>query len=296
MKLEPRPDRSARRQVDLPAKSHQVGVAGEQAKARDHRRGNGTGRRGGRRDARGVGLHGERVLLSGQFAARPLDRRPGRYRRHQDYQNDGDTIFGLFYDTIKGGDFRGREANTYRLAELSMAIIDQAVAQGVPFAREYGGIWPTDRSAALRYRGRSTPAVRPASVLLGAYSSLMAQVAASCNPLPRTEMLDLVVVDGIARGIVVRDMVTGEISCRTADAWCCAPAVTPTCSSCRPTPRGATRPRPAHPPAWGWLRQPVLHPDSPHLHIAVGRLSVQAHPDERVIAQRRPGVGAGQAR
>ena len=138
----------------------------------------------------------------------------------KNYQNDGDTTFRLFYDTIKGGDFRGREANTYRLAELSMAIIDQAVAQGVPFAREYSG-YLANRSFGGAQVSRTFYARGQTGqqLLLGAYSSLMAQVAAGAVTLfPRTEMLDLVVVDGIARGIVVRDMVTGEISCHTADA------------------------------------------------------------------------------
>ncbi len=138
----------------------------------------------------------------------------------KNYQNDGDTTYRLFYDTIKGGDFRGREANTYRLAELSMAIIDQAVAQGVPFAREYSG-YLANRSFGGAQVSRTFYARGQTGqqLLLGAYSSLMAQVAAGTVDLhPRAEMLDLVIADGHARGIVVRDMVTGEIRSHLGDA------------------------------------------------------------------------------
>ncbi len=120
----------------------------------------------------------------------------------KNYQNDGDTTYRLFYDTIKGGDFRGREANTYRLAELSMAIIDQAVAQGVPFAREYSG-YLANRSFGGAQVSRTFYARGQTGqqLLLGAYSSLMAQVAAGTVDLyPRAEMLDLIVADGQARG------------------------------------------------------------------------------------------------
>jgi succinate dehydrogenase / fumarate reductase flavoprotein subunit len=138
----------------------------------------------------------------------------------KNYQNDGDTVYRLFYDTVKGGDFRAREANVYRLAELSVAIIDQAVAQGVPFAREYSG-YLANRSFGGAQVSRTFYARGQTGqqLLLGAYSSLMAQVAAgSVEVFPRTEMVDLVVADGRARGIVVRDMLTGEISCHFADA------------------------------------------------------------------------------
>ncbi len=138
----------------------------------------------------------------------------------KNYQNDGDTIYRLFYDTIKGGDYRGREANTYRLAEVSNAIIDQCVAQGIPFAREYGG-YLANRSfggaqVARTFYARGQTGQQ---LLLGAYASLNAQVAAGTVELStRTEMLDLVVIDGRARGIVTRDMVTGEAECHVADA------------------------------------------------------------------------------
>jgi succinate dehydrogenase / fumarate reductase flavoprotein subunit len=136
------------------------------------------------------------------------------------YQNDGDTVFRLFYDTIKGGDFRAREANVYRLAELSMAIIDQAVAQGVPFAREYSG-YLANRSfggaqVARTFYARGQTGQQ---LLLGAYSSLAAQVATGNVEMhPRTEMLDLVLIDGKARGIITRDLVTGKVDAYTADA------------------------------------------------------------------------------
>jgi succinate dehydrogenase / fumarate reductase flavoprotein subunit len=138
----------------------------------------------------------------------------------KNYQNDGDTVFRLFYDTIKGGDFRAREANVYRLAELSMAIIDQAVAQGVPFAREYSG-YLANRSFGGAQVSRTFYARGQTGqqLLLGAYSALAAQVAAGTVEMhPRTEMLDLVVVDGKARGIITRDLVTGKVDAFSADA------------------------------------------------------------------------------
>jgi succinate dehydrogenase / fumarate reductase flavoprotein subunit len=138
----------------------------------------------------------------------------------KNYQNDGDSIFRLFYDTIKGGDFRSREANVYRLAEVSVNIIDQCVAQGVPFAREYGGqlanrsFGGAQVSRTFYCRGQTGQ-----QLLLGAYQSLSRQVAAGRVKMhARTEMLDLVIVDGRARGIVVRDLVTGNIESYAADA------------------------------------------------------------------------------
>jgi len=138
----------------------------------------------------------------------------------KNYQNDGDSVFRLFYDTIKGGDFRSREANVYRLAEVSNNIIDQCVAQGVPFAREYGG-YLANRSFGGAQVSRTFYARGQTGqqLLLGAVSALNAQVAAGTVELDtRTEMLDLVVVDGRARGIVTRDMVTGEVESHVADA------------------------------------------------------------------------------
>ena len=144
----------------------------------------------------------------------------GGINASKNYQNDGDSDFRLFYDTIKGGDFRAREANVYRLAEVSGAIIDQCVAQGVPFAREYGG-YLANRSFGGAQVSRTFYARGQTGqqLLIGAYSALNAQVAAGTVTVhPRTEMLDLIVVDGRARGIVTRDMVSGAVECHVADA------------------------------------------------------------------------------
>jgi succinate dehydrogenase / fumarate reductase flavoprotein subunit len=137
----------------------------------------------------------------------------------KNYQNDGDSVFRLFYDTVKGGDFRSREANVYRLAEVSLAIIDQCVAQGVPFAREYGGLLANRSfggaqvSRTFYARGQTGQ-----QLLLGAYQALAHQIyLGTVRMFPRTEMLDLVVVDGHAKGIVVRDLVSGEISSHAGD-------------------------------------------------------------------------------
>jgi succinate dehydrogenase / fumarate reductase flavoprotein subunit len=138
----------------------------------------------------------------------------------KNYQNDGDSIYRLFYDTVKGGDFRSREANVYRLAEISVKIIDQCVAQGVPFAREYGGSL-TNRSFGGAQVSRTFYARGQTGqqLLLGAYQALERQVhAGTVEMLARTEMLDLIVVDGKARGIVARNLVTGEITTHIADA------------------------------------------------------------------------------
>ena len=138
----------------------------------------------------------------------------------KNYQNDGDSVYRLFYDTIKGGDFRAREANVYRLAELSVNIIDQCVAQGVPFAREYGGTL-ANRSfgGALVSRTFYARGQTGQQLLLGAYQALERQVdAGRVRMFPRHEMLDLVLVDGRARGLVIRDMVTGEFETFLGDA------------------------------------------------------------------------------
>jgi succinate dehydrogenase flavoprotein subunit len=138
----------------------------------------------------------------------------------KNYQNDGDSIYRLFYDTVKGGDFRAREANVYRLAQISVAIIDQCVAQGVPFAREYGGTLANRSfggaqvSRTFYARGQTGQ-----QLLLGAYQALERQIGLGRVQMhPRTEMLDLVVIDGKARGIVTRHLVTGKIECHVADA------------------------------------------------------------------------------
>src|SRR6476619_3607011 len=138
----------------------------------------------------------------------------------KNYQNDGDSIFRLFYDTIKGGDFRSREANVYRLAEISLNIIDQCVAQGVPFAREYGGLLANRSfggaqvSRTFYARGQTGQ-----QLLLGAYQALCRQIdAGSVKMFPQTEMLDLVLVDGHAKGIITRSLVTGKIETHAGDA------------------------------------------------------------------------------
>jgi succinate dehydrogenase flavoprotein subunit len=138
----------------------------------------------------------------------------------KNYRNDGDSVFRLFYDTVKGGDFRSRESNVYRLAEVSVEIIDQAVAQGVPFAREYGGLLDNRSfggaqvSRTFYARGQTGQ-----QLLLGAYQALERQIAAGrVKMFPRTELLDLVVENGRAEGIVVRDLVTGKVASHAAHA------------------------------------------------------------------------------
>ena len=131
----------------------------------------------------------------------------------KNYQNDGDSVYRLFYDTVKGGDYRAREANVHRLAEVSNDIIDQCVAQGVPFARDYGG-YLDNRSfgGALVSRTFYAKGQTGQQLLLGAYGALNRQIAAGNVAMyTRTEMMDLVIVDGRARGIVVRNLVTGAI-------------------------------------------------------------------------------------
>ncbi len=138
----------------------------------------------------------------------------------KNYANDGDSVYRLFYDTVKGGDFRARERNVYRLAQISVNIIDQCVAQGVPFAREYSG-YLTNRSfggtqVARTFYARGQTGQQ---LLIGAYSALSRQIAAGrVSMFPRTEMLDLVVVDGRARGIITRNLVTGKVECHVGDA------------------------------------------------------------------------------
>jgi len=138
----------------------------------------------------------------------------------KNYQNDGDSVYRLFYDTLKGGDFRAREANVYRLAQVSVNIIDQCVAQGVPFAREYGGLL-SNRSFGGAQVSRTFYARGQTGqqLLLGAYQALARQVGlGAVKMFPRTEMLDLVVVNGHAKGIVVRDLVSGQVSSHAGDA------------------------------------------------------------------------------
>src|SRR5207253_10713906 len=138
----------------------------------------------------------------------------------KNYQNDGDSVYRLFYDTIKGGDYRSREANVHRLAEVSVNIIDQCVAQGVPFAREYGGLLANRSfggaqvSRTFYARGQTGQ-----QLLLGAYQALCRQIAlGTVKMFSQTEMLDLVLVDGHAKGIIARNLYTGEINAFAGDA------------------------------------------------------------------------------
>src|ERR1700686_2315559 len=137
----------------------------------------------------------------------------------KNYRNDGDSVHRLFYDTVKGGDFRAREANVYRLAQISVNIIDQCVAQGVPFAREYGGLLDTRSFGGVQVsrtfyaRGQTGQ-----QLLLGAYQALEEQIAAGTVTMhTRTEMLDVVLINGKARGITTRHLPTGEIKNHVAD-------------------------------------------------------------------------------
>ncbi|MDT0265021.1 fumarate reductase/succinate dehydrogenase flavoprotein subunit [Streptomyces sp. DSM 44915] len=182
----------------------------------------GTGLAGGAAGAT-LAEQGYRVL---QFCYQDSPRRAhsiaaqGGINAAKNYRNDGDSVRRLFYDTVKGGDFRARESNVHRLAEVSVEIIDQCVAQGVPFAREYGGLLDTRSFGGVQVsrtfyaRGQTGQ-----QLLLGAYQALSRQIAAGNVEMhARTEMLDLVVVDGRARGIVARDLVTGRIDTYLADA------------------------------------------------------------------------------
>ena len=165
----------------------------------------------------------------------------------KNYTNDGDSVFRLFYDTVKGGDYRAREANVYRLAQVSGLIIDQCVAQGVPFGREYGGMLDNRSfggaqvSRTFYARGQTGQ-----QLLLGAYSALSRQIdAGKVKFYPRREMLDLVVADGQARGIVARDMITGSSRSTRQTPWSSPPAATGIPSIC---PRWQ---KPAMPPPSG---------------------------------------------
>ena len=157
----------------------------------------------------------------------------------KNYQNDGDSIQRLFYDTVKGGDYRSREANVYRLAQLSVNIIDQCVAQGVPFAREYGGLLDNRSfggaqvSRTFYARGQTGQ-----QLLLGAYQSMMRQVEKrhGQDRFANREMLDLVVVNGQARGIVCRNLLDRrDRALRRRTRCCSAPAATARRTTCRPT-------------------------------------------------------------
>ena len=213
----------------------------------------------------------------------------------KNYQNDGDSVYRLFYDTVKGGDFRAREANVYRLAEVSSNIIDQCVAQGVPFGREYGGLLDNRSFGGAQLkrtfyaRGQTGQ-----QLLLGAYQALEKEVAKGhIEMFSRHEMMDLVLVDGEAKGIVTRNLVTGEIKSYAGGY--------------RPALHGRLRQRvlPVHQrdglqrhcrlqslQAWCLLRQPLLHANPPHLHSGQRRLPVQTDADVGIPPQQRPHLGA----
>ena len=187
----------------------------------------------------------------------------------KNYQNDGDSVYRLFYDTVKGGDYRSREANVYRLAQVSVDIIDQCTAQGVPFAREYGGLLANRSfggaqvSRTFYARGQTGQ-----QLLLGAYSALNRQIGLGKVEMhSRTEMLDIVLVDGHAKGIVVRDMVTGEISRHSAHAVVLATG--------------------------GYGNAFFLSTNAKGCNVtAAFRAPEQTHVDERIAPQRWPGLGA----
>ncbi len=213
----------------------------------------------------------------------------------KNYPNDGDSVRRLFYDTIKGGDFRSREANVYRLAQVSVHIIDQCVAQGVPFAREYGGLLfnrsfgGAQVSRTFYCRGQTGQ-----QLLLGAYQAMSRQIAAGRITMhPRTEMLDLVVVDGRARGIVVRDLATGADSIvhrrrRRAGDGRLQSGVLPVDQRQGLQCDGHL----SRLQARGGLRQPLLHADSSDLHPRQRRSPEQADAHVGIAAQRRPYLGA----
>jgi succinate dehydrogenase / fumarate reductase flavoprotein subunit len=206
----------------------------------------------------------------------------------KNYQNDGDSIYRLFYDTIKGGDFRAREANVYRLAQVSVNIIDQCVAQGVPFAREYGGLLANRSfggaqvSRTFYARGQTGQ-----QLLIGAYQALERQIGLGrCQMFPMTEMLDVVVVDGQARGIVTRDLVTGEIASHAADAVVLATGgygnvfyLSTNAKGCNVTATFRAFKKGAA------FANPLLYANSPDLHPRKWRSSIEAHSDVGVIAQ-----------
>ena len=206
----------------------------------------------------------------------------------KNYRNDGDSVLRLFKDTVKGGDFRAREANVYRLAEVSVNIIDQCVAQGVPFAREYGGLLDNRSFGGVQVertfyaRGQTGQ-----QLLLGAYQALEEQIAAGTVTMHiRSELLDIVLVNGRARGIVTRDLVTGPIDCHAADVVVLATggysnvfylSTNAKASNCTAIWRAHRR--------GALFRQSVFHADPSDVHSVEQRASVQADADVRVAAE-----------
>ena len=292
----PRARRPARRQVGQAQVRHEAGESGEQAEIHGHRR-----RLGTRRGASAAATFSELGYNVRCYCYQDSPRRAhsiaaqGGINAAKNYQNDGDSIQRLFYDTIKGGDFRSREANVYRLAQISVNIIDQCVAQGVPFAREYGGLLANRSfggaqvSRTFYARGQTGQ-----QLLLGAYQALEKEIAkGGVKMYPRAEMLDLIVVNGRARGIVVRDELTGTIEPHLADAVVLATGgygnvfyLSTNAKGCNTTAiwraykRGAAFANPCY---------TQIHPTC----IPVARrASVEADADVGVAAQRRPRLGA----
>ena len=213
----------------------------------------------------------------------------------KDYANEGDSVQRLFVDTMKGGDFRAREANVWRLAETSTNIIDQAVAQGVPFNREYGGMLATRSfGGVLVERTFYCRGQTGQQLLLGAYSALQRQVAEGRATVHnRHELLDVVIADGQARGIIARNLVTGEIERHAADAVVLATGGY--CNVYLPLDErdGLQRHRGvAGAPPRRRDGEPLLHADPPHLDPGDGPLPVEAHADVRVASKRRARLGA----
>jgi hypothetical protein len=213
----------------------------------------------------------------------------------KNYQNDGDSVFRLFYDTVKGGDFRSREANVYRLAEVSLAIIDQCVAQGVPFAREYGGLLANRSfggaqvSRTFYARGQTGQ-----QLLLGAYQALAHQISlGTVQMFPRTEMLDLVVIDGHAEGIVGsgpdqrRDQLVRRRYRRSRHRW-----IRQRVLSLNEREGLQCFSHISRLQAGRLFRESVLHPDSSDVHSGWWILPIEAHAHVRVATERRPRVGA----
>lgn len=212
----------------------------------------------------------------------------------KNYRNDGDSIYRLFYDTVKGGDYRAREANVFRLAQVSVDIIDQCVAQGVPFAREYGGLLDNRSfggaqvSRTFYARGQTGQ-----QLLIGAYQSMMRQVdAGTVKLMPQREMLDVVIIDGQARGIITRNLATGELEKWAGDAVLLATGLRDGLLPVHQRGELQRHGRVARAQAGRPLRQSLLHADPPDVHPGVRRPPEQAHADEREPAQRRTRLGA----
>ncbi len=292
-----RPDRNAVGPAPLRS---EAGESGQQAQVHHHRGGHRAGRRRRRGHPGRAGLQRQVLLLPG-FArgARTRIAAQGGINAAKNYHNDGDSIYRLFYDTVKGGDFRAREANVYRLAQISVNIIDQCVAQGVPFAREYGGLPGQPllrRRAGFAHLLRARPD-RPAAAarrLPGAGAADRRR--ARCAMFPRTEMLDLVVIDGRARGIVTRDLITGKIEIalrRRRGARHRRLRQRLSISPPTPRARNATAIWRAH-KRGALFANPCFTQIHPTCIPVSGDYQSQAHPDERIAAQRRPHLGAAQ--